>query len=209
MSGCEGEGPGGRTGAERLERELVLKAVDRCFLTEPPARWTEHEFRRRLARGRGELPVAAREACDVVRRILRKYRDTHGERETLRSPARSAVMADIDTQLDGLVYRGFVADTPWQHLQQLPRYLDAVKLRLAKLKFGLTADRRKVLELEPLLDAYRSRQGQAAASGVPDAGLADLRWMLEELRISLFAQEIGTLYPVSVKRLDAALTNAE
>ncbi len=103
---------------------------------------------------------------------------------------------------------GFLVATPWRWLQQYPRYFRAITLRLDKIAgSGWRRDRRAYDQLEPLLEAYRERAADHRRRGVFDAELTAFRWMLEEYRVSLFAQELGTSIPVSAKRLQRHWAN--
>ncbi len=120
-------------------------------------------------------------------------------RESLaRAPAawRDAV-ADMQTQLDALLPPGFLAHTPPARLNRLPAYLKAMRLRLEKLSRSPARDAQAMAELVPLLADWRA----ACARRPDDPALQDFRWQLEELRIALFAQEVRTVEPTSVKRL--------
>jgi ATP-dependent helicase HrpA len=103
-------------------------------------------------------------------------------------------------QLARLVGRRFLADTPWQALQHLPRYLKAVTMRLDKLRTDPARDAARLAELRPLEQRWLRRLSEL--KGSHDARLEEYRWLLEELRVSLFAQELRTPQPVSSKRLD-------
>ena len=96
----------------------------------------------------------------------------------------------------------FLVSTPWAQLAHLPRYLKAITLRLDKLRTDPARDAQRMAELRPLEQRY-ARQ-LAERRGVVDARLDEFRWLLEELRVSLFAQELRTPQPVSVKRLEKA-----
>jgi len=97
---------------------------------------------------------------------------------------------------------GFLVATPWRWLQQYPRYFRAITLRLDKIAgSGWRRDRRAFDELEPFLEAYRERVADHRRRGIYDAELEAFRWSLEEFRVSLFAQELGTSIPVSAKRM--------
>jgi ATP-dependent helicase HrpA len=112
------------------------------------------------------------------------------------------VADDIATQLQRLVPKRFVVDTPYAQLQHLPRYLKAITMRLDKLRADPARDAARLAELRPLESRYWRRV--AERKGVTDARLDEYRWLIEELRVSLFAQELRTPQPVSVKRLDKA-----
>ncbi len=105
----------------------------------------------------------------------------------------------MTAQLGALVGKRFVIDTPYAQLAHFPRYLKGIALRIDKLKADPARDARQLAEFAPLTQQYQRALSQRG--GVADARLAEFRWLLEELRISLFAQELRTPMPVSVKRL--------
>jgi ATP-dependent helicase HrpA len=115
------------------------------------------------------------------------------------------VTADIRAQLSALVYPGFVAETGAGRLRDLARYLQAVTRRLDKLPESVARDAERMAAVQRVTDAYRdglSALPPAARTGPePQA----IRWMIEELRVSLFAQTLGTPAPVSEKRIRAAI----
>jgi ATP-dependent helicase HrpA len=100
------------------------------------------------------------------------------------------------------VGKRFIADTPYTQLQHFARYLKAVVLRLDKLRADPARDAAKLAELKPLEQKYWRLV--AERKGVTDARMQEFRWLLEELRVSFFAQELRTPQPVSVKRLEKA-----
>ena len=99
-----------------------------------------------------------------------------------------------------MLFRSFLRNTPWDALQHLPRYLKAAALRLDKLRSDPARDETRMSELKPLEQRYLKRV--AELKGASDDRLEEFRWLLEELRVSLFAQELRTPQPVSVKRLE-------
>jgi ATP-dependent helicase HrpA len=105
----------------------------------------------------------------------------------------------MQQQLQALIGKRFVVDTPYSQLAHFPRYLKAIGQRIDKLKADPARDARSFADIQPLLQQYQ--RAQSARGGVADARLAEFRWLLEELRVSLFAQELRTPMPVSVKRL--------
>jgi ATP-dependent helicase HrpA len=123
----------------------------------------------------------------------RKLKDARAARE---------VAEDVQAQLARLVPKRFVAVTPWAQLQHLPRYLKAIVLRLDKLRADPARDATLMAQARPLEQRHQRRL--ADLRGTSDARLDDFRWLLEELRVSLFAQELRTPQPVSVKRLEKA-----
>ena len=111
----------------------------------------------------------------------------------------TAAVRDIDQQLARLFPSRFVEQTPAAQLGHYPRYLKAIAARLEKLKTDPARDQAQMSELGALQAAYA--RAVSARKGVPDSRLEDFRWLLEELRVSLFAQELRTPMPVSMKRL--------
>ncbi|MDP2832025.1 MAG: DUF3418 domain-containing protein, partial [Pseudomonadota bacterium] len=111
-------------------------------------------------------------------------------------------VTDLREQLDALVFPGFLVAHPGERLAHLPRYLKAMELRLAKLPNQPARDSTAQREMAPLLTAWRNRVERQKAQGQNDPALDAFRWQLEELRVSLFAQELKTPEPVSVKRLE-------
>ena len=110
-------------------------------------------------------------------------------------------IADIRAQLARLLAPGWLARTPWERLQHLPRYLKAAGLRLEKLRTDPQRDQRLAAELAALEQPFRRELGTRSRNGAVSPELDQFGWLLEELRVSLFAQELRTPVPVSLKRL--------
>jgi len=113
----------------------------------------------------------------------------------------AAAVQDIEAQVKRLMGKQFVAETPFERLQHFPRYLKGVQVRLDKLKSNPARDAQSLAEYLPLWTNYERRQLQLAKQGTVDPQVTQFRWLLEELRVSLFAQELRTPVPVSSKRL--------
>ncbi|NBS45961.1 MAG: ATP-dependent RNA helicase HrpA, partial [Betaproteobacteria bacterium] len=183
--------------ADELRMQIIDLAIDRAFLLDPlPA--DEGAFKRRVEEGRGRLALIANEVARLALTILtefaaasRKLKDTRGQPE---------VQADITQQLQRLVPKRFLAVTPWASLQHLPRYLKAITLRLDKLRSDAARDAQRMSELRPQEQRYWRLV--AERKGATDERMQEFRWLLEELRVSFFAQELRTPQPVSIKRLD-------
>jgi ATP-dependent helicase HrpA len=109
--------------------------------------------------------------------------------------------ADICVQLQRLVYKGFFSATPWEQLQHLPRYLKAMSIRLDKFPANPERDEKHAASIAELAKLYQERSDKLRKAGGNEPSLEDFRWQIEELRVSLFAQELRTPFPVSVKRL--------
>jgi ATP-dependent helicase HrpA len=183
--------------AEELRDQIIGVALDRAFLADPLPT-DAMSFRRRIEEGRSRLNLIAQEVARAVHAVLQELANATRKLKDSR-PAKD-VSDDITAQLQRLVPKRFALDTPWAQLQHLPRYLKAVTARLDKLRADAARDAKLMSEVRPLEQRYARRL--AELKGVKDARLDDFRWQLEELRVSLFAQELRTPQPVSVKRLD-------
>ncbi len=190
---------------EGLRDDLVAASIDQAFIGEDPWVRDAAQFTARLQQGRSELVPTANAIAELAYEALAAY---HVIRQRLGAGRHSGTtaLADIDGQLRHLCYPGFLSATPHRWLVHLPRYLKAIRLRLDKLERAPARDRQWQEEVAPLWEAYLRRRAQTEWE---DERLQDHRWMLEELRVSLFAQELGTLRPVSAKRLRAAWARIE
>ncbi|MDM4765946.1 ATP-dependent RNA helicase HrpA [Pelomonas sp. SE-A7] len=183
--------------AEELRDQIIGLALDRAFLTDPLPT-DEFAFKRCIEEGRARLNLIAQEVARLALQILLDYQGAVRKLKDARAP--KDVADDITAQLQRLIPKNFVAATPWTQAQHLPRYLKAITARLDKLRADSARDAKLMSELRPLEQRYQRRV--AELKGQHDARLADFRWQLEELRVSLFAQELRTPQPVSVKRLE-------
>ena len=193
-----GKESGGGT-LEELRSQLIDLALDRAFLADPlPA--DEAAFLRRVEEGRGRLNLIAAELARSAGAILTEFAAAQRKLKDSKPPA--DVATDIQQQLARLMPKNFLTQTPSAQLQHLPRYLKAVQLRLDKLRADPARDAARLTELRP--QDQRFWRLVAERKGVQDPRLQELRWLLEELRVSFFAQELRTPQPVSLKRIDKA-----
>ena len=190
---------GGSGSAEELRSQIIDLALDRAFLADPlPTDGTA--FARRVEEGRGRLTLIASEIARSAAAILAEF--TAASRKLKDTRPAKEVADDITAQLGRLVPKRFLTTTPWAQLAHLPRYLRGIVMRLEKLRSDPARDAQRLAELRPLESRFWRFLGERKA--VPDPRLEEFRWLLEELRVSLFAQELRTPQPVSVKRLEKA-----
>ncbi len=184
------------TSFEDLREQVVTAALDRTALVEP---WPKDNasFIARKDDARGKLNLIAQEVARLVAGIVSEAAGIPKKLNGLR--AHAAAVADVESQLKALFPRRFIVDVPAAQLTHYPRYLKAIAARLDKLKNEPARDAARLAELAPLYTAFQREL--AARKGVADPRLDEFRWLLEELRVSLFAQELRTPMPVSVKRL--------
>ncbi|OAJ53637.1 ATP-dependent RNA helicase HrpA [Paraburkholderia ginsengiterrae] len=181
---------------EELRDQLIDTALDRACLQDPLPD-DEVSFHTRRDEGRSRLTLLAQEIARLVGQILSEYATV--SKKLLQAKPFAAAHADMQNQFDALIGKRFVVDTPYTQLAHFPRYLKGIALRIDKLKADPARDARQFAEYQPLLQNYQ--RAVAQRGGVLDPRLSEFRWLLEELRISLFAQELRTPMPVSVKRL--------
>ncbi|VTU34736.1 ATP-dependent RNA helicase HrpB [Variovorax sp. PBS-H4] len=183
--------------AEELRAQIVDVALERAFLQEPlPA--DESTFLRRVEEGRGRLTLIANEIARLSGVILAEY--TLAARKIKETRNQPEATADAAQQLQRLVGKRFIAQTPWPRLAHFARYLKAISLRLDKLRADPARDAQRLAELRPQEQRYWRLV--AERKGAVDERMDEFRWLLEELRVSFFAQELRTPQPVSIKRLD-------
>ncbi|WP_248321828.1 MULTISPECIES: ATP-dependent RNA helicase HrpA [unclassified Caballeronia] len=182
--------------ADELRDQIVETALDRACLQDPlPDDDASFHARRDAAKGR--LTLLANEIARLAGTILAGYAAL--TKKLAQAKPFATAYADMQAQLSGLIGKRFVIDTPYAQLAHFPRYLKGIALRIDKLKADAARDARLMAELLPLVQQYQRTLSQRG--GVADARLAEYRWLLEELRVSLFAQELRTPMPISVKRL--------
>jgi len=162
------------------------------------------DFERCLAQGRQRLPSVAVEIGDWAAGVLAQQQAIRVQLAGDLPLSWTEAVADIQEQLGRLVYPGFISATPEPWRTHLSRYLKAIELRLDKLRYAPDKDRQRMSVLAPLLQNYKTAVAELERQQKPlSVELQQFRWLLEELRVSLFAQELKTAQPVSAKRLDA------
>jgi ATP-dependent helicase HrpA len=182
---------------EELREQIIEVALDRAFL-QPPLPGNEADFKRRVDEGRGRLTLIANEVARLAAAILAEYATAARKiRDTKNQPDATG---DATQQLQRLMPKRYLATTPWTQLQHFPRYLKAITLRLDKLRSEPARDAAKLSELRPQEQRYWRLV--AERKGAVDERMHEFRWLLEELRVSFFAQELRTPQPVSLKRLE-------
>jgi ATP-dependent helicase HrpA len=184
-----------------LRDDLLDAIADRAFIGEDPLPRTAKAFEAQRARARARLAAVAEGAMRLLAGIAEEYQRLSARLASSKGPlARPA--ADIRAQLSRMIYKGFLSRTPWEQLSQLPRYLKAMQLRLDKYGNSPERDAKHTDSIAALTKRYEERLEKERIAGVNNPKLEEFRWALEELRVSLFAQELKTPYPVSYKRLE-------
>ena len=198
--GKESSGSAGTGGTiEELREQIIAVALERAFLLDPLPT-DEFAFKRRVEEGRGRLTLIANEVARLAATILAEYATAARKIKDAKNAPEAT--ADCAQQLARLCPKRFLIQSPWGALQHFARYLKAITARLDKYRADPAPDAARLAELRPLEQRYWRLV--AERKGVADERLQEFRWLLEELRVSFFAQELRTPQPVSVKRLEKA-----
>jgi len=179
--------------------DLISAAFDRTFLADSLP-MTQAEFAHRVAEGKSRFNLIAQELQRLAGTILAEHAQVQKRIASVHK-AHPQAAEDVRGQCARLLAPRWLARTPWERLQHLTRYLKAAALRLDKLRTDPVRDARCAAELGPLEQAYRRELAARAKYGSLTPELEQFGWLLEELRVSLFAQELRTPVPVSAKRL--------
>jgi ATP-dependent helicase HrpA len=211
-----------------LRERLVELLADRAMVADQPVPRTKDEFQSLLDAGRERIGWAVQELVAIMGPIFEGYHQACLAIEELESTAGGSnalvlrgvpvlrknkqdaaapprwqyALDDIRQQIDRLMDPASFSKTPWDWLKQYPRYFRAICHRLENLPGATPRDLEKYQEFQPRWQLYLDYLRDFQAQGVLDAELTHYRWMLEEYRVSLFAQKLGTAIPVSPKRLE-------
>lgn len=188
---------------DSLISDCTVAAVD--MLTPATPSWTHTEFNKVFQQVRAELIESVFEVTKLVADILSEA--TQVQKLIKKSTSLSVLhaMQDLKAQLDHLIYPGFVAQTGYAQLVHLPRYLKAMKQRIEKLGPQVNRDNQLMITVQDLEDDFDHALKSLPTGTEPSQELLQVGWMIEELRVSFFAQELGTAYTVSEKRIRKAL----
>ena len=181
-----------------LKQDLLNLIIERALLGDDTPPRNEQAFSSQLELARNRLPDIAATVAKWLQQIGTEYQLLSGKLAATRN---DRVKCAVQAQLDRLIYPGFLNNTAWPRLQHLPRYVKGMAMRLDKLAANPMRDEQHSREIDALWQQYEQRQEKHQKIGLHDENLEEFRWQIEELRISLFAQELKTPQPISVKRL--------
>ncbi len=186
-----------------VAEDLIFAAIHAACIADAELPKDKTAFDQAVQRGRADVAARAEELEALLLGLLNRLVIIKKAIKVSKNPlAIAGAVADINLQLEHLIYPGFLFETPAEWLWQLPRYLDAVQIRLEKAPQNLQKDKLMTYTLQDLWQKHADRlAGEGKASYADNAAWQQYRWMLEELRVSLFAQTLKTRVPVSEKRL--------
>jgi ATP-dependent helicase HrpA len=195
-------------GVPALLDDCLTCAADKLILDAGGPAWDEAGFAALTAAVRPRLADALTDVLHTVELILAAAQDVELRLGSTSSLALLASLADAREHLVRLVYPGFITRTGATRLPDLVRYLRALQYRLERMPERLGRDREAMARLEPVVAAHRELLAGLAVARRDEPDVVALRWMIEELRVGLFAQTIRTAFPVSDKRVLKAITEA-
>ncbi|MEV1289787.1 ATP-dependent RNA helicase HrpA [Micromonospora sp. NPDC049679] len=184
-------------------------AIDKLMAEAGGPAWDADGFAALRDRVRADLVDTVVEVVDRVQRILGAAHAVEQRLTRTSSLALVATLADIRGQLSGLVYRGFVTDAGWGRLPDLVRYLTGIERRLDKAPQNPQRDREQLNRIEQVQREYRDMLAALPPARRADEAVREIRWLIEELRVNVFAQAVGTPYPISEQRIYRAMDLAE
>jgi ATP-dependent helicase HrpA len=187
---------------QSLADALTQRAFRECFLpVDVPLPRTAQDFTKVLDTRRAQLSEVADRLATTITSTLKEWRAARAALDGLRTRSFADVVAEVNAQLGLLLPPDFIESTPRPWLDYLPRYLKAVNRRIERLPPNVRRDAELSAKVRPFATALRAFMAEPVISGVRPE-LEELRWMIEEFRVSLFAQELKTMVRVSEKRLE-------
>lgn len=181
--------------------DCISCGIDKLIAEHGGPVWQEENFVRLQELVRGELNETVVGVAKQVEQILTAVFNINKRLKGRVDISLALALSDIKTQLGALVYRGFVTNNGWKRLPDTLRYLQAIERRLEKLAIDPHRDRAQMIRVEQVQQAWQQWLNKLPPKRLQDDEVKEVRWMIEELRVSLFAQQLGTPYPVSDKRI--------
>lgn len=185
--------------------DCIACGIDKLMAEHGGLVWQEQSFARLQESVRAELNETVVDIAKQVEQILTTVFNINKRLKGRVDIALALALSDIKAQLSGLVYRGFVTNNGWSRLPDTLRYLQGIERRLDKLSIDPHRDRAQMLRVEQVQLAWQQWLNKLPAKRQQDEEVKAVRWMIEELRVSLFAQQLGTPYPISDKRIMQAI----
>jgi ATP-dependent helicase HrpA len=179
---------------------IVSLIIDATFLQNNADVRSQQVFETLLLEYKNQLILTADEIQAQVLDLLQMYQQIQSRLTSKDIP--HLMINDVQQQLAQLLYQGFLGQTPVQQLKQFPRYLKAITYRLEKALENSLRDERAINELQSVWNPYWKTVSETASHQEIPPAMDQFRWSLEEFRVSLFAQQLKTAYPVSKKRLE-------
>ncbi len=188
--------------AESLYDDFLMAAIANHFFVDETIPWNRSDFEKCYEEKRADFFDYVVSFSQLIESILKQYHDLMKSLKGKLNLALAMPMSDLQHQLKNLIYSGFICATPYKRLTSFPRYLQACSIRYDKMSREMANERRYVPLLTQWWQSYQDRYKKFEAQGIFDRDLENFRWLIEEQRVSWYAQQLGTLETVSEKRLN-------
>jgi len=193
---------------QALFDDCAMAAADRLIADFGGPAWDEESYRKLYDKVRADIVDTTVRTVAQVQQVLAAWQACERRLKAVRSPALLPNLQDVRKQLDALVKPGFVTETGLRRLPDLMRYLVAADRRLQQMPTNVQRDTTRMEKIQEMQDEYAWLLEQMPQGRPVPASVLDIRWMIEELRVSYFAHALGTAYPVSDKRIVKAIDAA-
>lgn len=188
--------------AKTFYDDFTIGAIIHHFLPGDKVVRSKQEFDAVYDSRRADFLAGVKSWASLVYEIMSLHHKLTKQMKGKLNLAIALPMADLQNQVSNLVYDGFLSNTPYHRLESYPRYLEAGCVRHEKMMRDMGNERRYVPQLKEWWDHYQERNKQLSAQGIWDEELENFRWLIEEQRVSWYAQQLGTSETVSEKRLN-------
>jgi ATP-dependent helicase HrpA len=184
-----------------LREDMLTAIADRAFVGEDELPYTSADFMKLKQRARTRLPAVTQALVRIVQSVAGEYQLLMAQQAKMPATV-NRLKRDVEQQVQELVHRRTLSQTPWEYLQHLPRYLKALRLRIEKQPANPDRDGKNAASVGILWKNWTDEMEKQRQQDKLTPDLQNFRWLIEELRVSLFAQELKTPFPVSIKRLE-------
>ncbi|OGV76687.1 MAG: ATP-dependent RNA helicase HrpA [Methylotenera sp. RIFCSPLOWO2_02_FULL_45_14] len=188
--------------SDDLREDMIRAIADRAFIGEDDLPRTNADFMKLKQRARTRLPAVTEAIARQAQAIATEYQ-LLTQKQSQMAATVNRLKRDLEQQVSLLVYKGCFSQTPWEQLQHISRYLKALRLRIEKQPANPDRDGKNAASVGLIWQKWQVKINalKSAHLDIPPS-LQDFRWLIEELRVSLFAQELKTPFPISIKRLE-------
>ncbi len=185
--------------------DCIACGIDKLLESQGGVAWNSDDFDARKEYVRAELGDTVVEIAQQVEEILTTAFQINKKLKGKIDFTMAFALSDIKAQVEGLIFKGFATECGWKRLPDILRYMRAVERRMEKLPIDPNRDRAHMLKVESVTKDYKELLNKIPKGQTAPDSVKEIRWMLEELRVSYFAQQLGTPYPISDKRIKNAI----
>lgn len=191
---------------EDLRDDMLTAIADRAFIADDELPRSNADFMKLKQRAKTRLPAVTDAVVRQAQAIANEYQALIQKQDQMAATI-NRLKREVEPQMQDLVYKGCFSQTPWEQLQHVPRYLKALRLRIEKQPNNPERDGKNAASVSVIWQRWQDKVNalKVVHQDIPPA-IKDFRWQIEELRVSLFAQELKTPFPISIKRVDKLWT---